>query len=54
MFIYIFFAQILNKDVYRVIDKIKTVGSTYMAAVGLIPEHQIPVYNNFLLKLHLL
>uniref|UniRef100_T1K4L1 adenylate cyclase n=1 Tax=Tetranychus urticae TaxID=32264 RepID=T1K4L1_TETUR len=36
------FDEILNKDAYRSIDKIKTVGSTYMAAVGLIPEHRIP------------
>ncbi|XP_074600208.1 uncharacterized protein LOC141854435 [Brevipalpus obovatus] len=36
------FDQILSKECYRSIDKIKTVGSTYMAAVGLIPEYRIP------------
>lgn len=36
------FDEILNQDSYRAIDKIKTVGSTYMAAVGLIPEMRIP------------
>ena len=36
------FDEILNKEEYRSIDKIKTIGSTYMAAVGLIPEHRIP------------
>ena len=36
------FDEILNQPIYKSIDKIKTVGSTYMAAVGLIPEHRIP------------
>lgn len=32
----------MNQEHYRAIDKIKTIGSTYMAAIGLIPEHRIP------------
>jgi len=32
---------LLSDERYRAIDKIKTIGSTYMAAVGLIPEHRI-------------
>ncbi|KAI1286421.1 Adenylate cyclase type 1 [Halotydeus destructor] len=35
------FDEILNCDEYRCVDKIKTIGSTYMAAVGLIPEQRI-------------
>lgn len=27
----------MDKDCYRDIEKIKTIGSTYMAAVGLVP-----------------
>lgn len=33
--------QLLGEERFRAIDKIKTVGSTYMAAVGLIPELRI-------------
>lgn len=36
-----FFFQLIGEDRYRAIDKIKTIGSTYMAAVGLIPEYRI-------------
>jgi adenylate cyclase 1 len=32
---------LLGEERFRAIDKIKTVGSTYMAAVGLIPELRI-------------
>ncbi|CAB3384407.1 Hypothetical predicted protein [Cloeon dipterum] len=35
------FDELLAEDRFRAIDKIKTVGSTYMAAVGLIPELKI-------------
>uniref|UniRef100_A0A023F2N2 adenylate cyclase n=4 Tax=Triatominae TaxID=70999 RepID=A0A023F2N2_TRIIF len=35
------FDELLGDDRFRCIDKIKTVGSTYMAAVGLMPEHRI-------------
>uniref|UniRef100_A0A0K8SE29 adenylate cyclase n=1 Tax=Lygus hesperus TaxID=30085 RepID=A0A0K8SE29_LYGHE len=35
------FDELLGDDRFRSIDKIKTVGSTYMAAVGLMPEHRI-------------
>ncbi|XP_059470227.1 Ca(2+)/calmodulin-responsive adenylate cyclase isoform X2 [Neocloeon triangulifer] len=35
------FDELLTEDRFRAIDKIKTVGSTYMAAVGLIPELKI-------------
>lgn len=31
----------LGEERFRAIDKIKTVGSTYMAAVGLMPDHRI-------------
>jgi adenylate cyclase 1 len=33
--------QLLGEERFRAIDKIKTIGSTYMAAVGLIPDHRI-------------
>ena len=33
--------QLLDEDRFRTIDKIKTIGSTYMAAVGLIPDQKI-------------
>lgn len=36
------FDQLLDQEKYRAIDKIKTVGSCYMAAIGLIPEYRIP------------
>lgn len=42
------FDEILNHDRYKAIDKIKTVGSTYMAAVGLIPEMRIPDGDDFM------
>lgn len=29
--------QLMDKECYRDIEKIKTIGSTYMAAVGLVP-----------------
>lgn len=29
--------QLMDKDCYKDIEKIKTIGSTYMAAVGLVP-----------------
>ncbi|KAF4516837.1 hypothetical protein B566_EDAN006232 [Ephemera danica] len=35
------FDELLGEERFRAIDKIKTVGSTYMAAVGLIPELRI-------------
>ncbi|XP_065200273.1 adenylate cyclase type 1 [Planococcus citri] len=35
------FDELLSEDRFQAIDKIKTVGSTYMAAVGLMPEHRI-------------
>ena len=31
----------MGDERFRAIDKIKTIGSTYMAAVGLIPEYKI-------------
>ena len=33
--------QLISEDRFRALDKIKTIGSTYMAAVGLIPEYKI-------------
>ncbi|XP_041766991.1 Ca(2+)/calmodulin-responsive adenylate cyclase isoform X3 [Anopheles merus] len=35
------FDELLCEERFHAIDKIKTVGSTYMAAVGLIPEHKM-------------
>ncbi|XP_054727054.1 Ca(2+)/calmodulin-responsive adenylate cyclase isoform X1 [Anastrepha obliqua] len=35
------FDELLKEDRFHGIDKIKTVGSTYMAVVGLIPEYRI-------------
>lgn len=31
------FLQLMDKECYKDIEKIKTIGSTYMAAVGLVP-----------------
>lgn len=36
------FDSILDKDKYKSIEKIKTIGTTYMAAVGLNPEYELP------------
>ena len=36
-----FCLQLISEDRFRALDKIKTIGSTYMAAVGLIPEYKI-------------
>ena len=33
--------QLLDEDRFKAIDKIKTLGSTFMAAVGLMPEAKI-------------
>ena len=35
------FDELLGDERFRAVDKIKTVGSTYMAAIGLIPELRI-------------
>ena len=35
------FDELLCDERFHAIDKIKTIGSTYMAAVGLIPEYKI-------------
>lgn len=35
------FDELLGEERFRAVDKIKTVGSTYMAAVGLMPEYRI-------------
>ena len=37
------FDELLGDERFRAVDKIKTVGSTYMAAIGLIPELRIQV-----------
>lgn len=36
-----YYLQLLGEDRFSAIDKIKTVGSTYMAAVGLIPDKKM-------------
>ncbi|CAG2105272.1 unnamed protein product [Medioppia subpectinata] len=36
------FDELLDHQKYKAIDKIKTVGSCYMAAIGLMPEFRIP------------
>ena len=38
----------MSEDRFCAIDKIKTVGSTYIAAVGLLPEYKIPEEDNIL------
>lgn len=38
---HIIILQLLGEDRFSPIDKIKTVGSTYMAAVGLIPDKKM-------------
>ena len=38
----------MDDEKFRTIDKIKTVGSTYMAALGLTPEHRIDESNESL------
>ena len=35
------FDDLLGEERFRAIDKIKTIGSTYMAAVGLVPEFRV-------------
>uniref|UniRef100_A0A915JEB2 adenylate cyclase n=1 Tax=Romanomermis culicivorax TaxID=13658 RepID=A0A915JEB2_ROMCU len=35
------FDELLNEPKFRPIDKIKTIGYTYMAAIGLLPDHKI-------------
>lgn len=36
-----FLGQLLDDERFKAIDKIKTVGSTFMAAVGLMPDMRI-------------
>lgn len=36
------FDSILEDERFKSLDKIKTIGSTYMAAIGLFPQHQLP------------
>ena len=38
--------QLLNESRFRDVDKIKTIGSTYMAAVGLKPERSSAIQDN--------
>lgn len=37
------FDQLLDEDKFQSVDKIKTIGATYMCAVGLMPEYRILV-----------
>lgn len=41
--------QLMDKECYKDIEKIKTIGSTYMAAVGLVPTigTKVAVYLSF-------
>lgn len=41
-----FFLKLLDRDEFRYITKIKTIGSTYMAASGLTPESNTNEYSN--------
>lgn len=41
-----FLHQLLDRDEFRFITKIKTIGSTYMAASGLTPESNTNEYSN--------
>lgn len=36
------FDSILDSDRFQAVDKIKTIGTTYMAAIGLFPGHELP------------
>lgn len=36
------FDSILDLNQFRAVDKIKTIGATYMAAIGLFPDHELP------------
>ncbi len=40
-----FLCQLLDRDEFRCITKIKTIGSTYMAAAGLTPESNMNGYS---------
>ena len=41
------FDDLVGEDRFRAVDKIKTIGSTYMAAVGLIPGRQFNRHLDF-------
>lgn len=47
------FDDLLGEDRFKAIDKIKTVGSTYMAAVGLMPDQRILDDDESTASLHL-
>ena len=47
MFIFLFY--LLNEPRFRPVDKIKTIGSTYMGAVGLMLEYKIQAVSWFVL-----
>lgn len=36
------FDSILDEERFKPVDKIKTIGSTYMAAIGLFPDYELP------------
>lgn len=36
------FDSILDDERFKAVDKIKTIGSTYMAAIGLFPDYELP------------
>ncbi|XP_022241729.1 Ca(2+)/calmodulin-responsive adenylate cyclase-like [Limulus polyphemus] len=40
------FDELLDDERFKTIDKIKTIGSTYMATIGLIPDSRIPEDND--------
>lgn len=44
------FHQLLDREEFRLITKIKTIGSTYMAASGLTPECHTIGYDKVCLK----
>lgn len=44
------FHQLLDREEFRLITKIKTIGSTYMAASGLTPECHTNGYDKVCLK----
>lgn len=47
------FDELLCEEKFKAIDKIKTVGSTYMAAVGLIPEHKMTPTDLYSIRKHM-
>ncbi|XP_006832323.1 PREDICTED: adenylate cyclase type 1 [Chrysochloris asiatica] len=48
------FDELMEKDLYKDLEKIKTIGSTYMAAVGLVPTAEDKAKKSITFHLHIL